>query len=106
MHPVKRIEIIASSMELKQITASLDRTGVTGYAVIRDVTGKSDRGMVSDDFDIAGTTLSNVYVLAFCPPEQVQAVVADIKPILDHYGGVCYVSDAMEFRSMNCMKSL
>lgn len=106
MHPVKRIEIIANSMELKRITTCLDEAKVPGYTVMRDVTGKSARGMVSDDFDFAGTTLSNVYILSFCPPDQVQAVVSAIKPILNHYGGVCYVSDAMEIRSMNCVASL
>lgn len=106
MHPVKRIEIIASSMEQRKIIDCLEKSHVHSYSLIRDVTGRTDRGVVSDDFDLAASTLSNVYIIAFCKVELVKDVVAMLRPVLNQYGGMCYVSDAMEIRSMNCVSSL
>ena len=106
MHLVKRIEIIVSSREMHKILDKLDGAGVPGYSVIRDVIGKSGWGEVSDDSDFAATTLSNVYILSFCTESQVRTVIEQIRPLLNKFGGVCYVSDAMEVRSMRCVAKL
>jgi nitrogen regulatory protein PII len=49
MESVKRVEIIAHSVELGKILDGLDKAGVPGYSVIRDVAGKSTRDHVSRD---------------------------------------------------------
>ncbi|WP_138497240.1 P-II family nitrogen regulator [Nostoc sp. PA-18-2419] len=103
MHLVKRIEIIANSFELGKILDSLDKSGVHGHAVIRNVAGKGLRG-TAEDLDM--TMLDNVYIIAFCMPEEIKRVVENIKPLLNKFGGTCYVSDAMEIRSMKCVASL
>jgi nitrogen regulatory protein PII len=104
MHLVKKIEIIANSFELGKILDSLERSGVTGHAVIRNVVGKGLRGAESEDLDM--TMLDNVYVIAFCAPENIKSVVENIRPILNKFGGTCYVSDAMEIRSVRCVASM
>ncbi len=96
MDLVKRIEIVVSSRELDRVLKQLDKVGVTGYSVIRDVVGKGDGGEVSDDFDFVSATLSNVYVLSFCAVDQMESVLAALRPLLNKYGGVCFVSDAMK----------
>jgi nitrogen regulatory protein PII len=97
MHLVKRLEIIASSKELQIILEQLDKVGVRGYSVIRDVIGKGRYGeRVSDDFDFASTALSNVYILSFCDEDKIQPILDHIQPVLKKFGGVCYVSDSME----------
>ncbi|WP_448564705.1 P-II family nitrogen regulator [Trichothermofontia sp.] len=103
MHAVKRVEIIANSSELTKILEGLDDIGAPGYTVIRNVTGKGIMGNVSDD-DV--TTLSNVYVLCYCSEETIKPIVETIRPILNKFGGVCYVSDAMEMRSVKCVSHL
>lgn len=103
MHLVKRLEIIVSSKETHKILEQLEAAGVSGYSVIRDVIGKSRWGEVSDDSDFAATTLSNVYILSFCSEEQVKPVVEHVKPLLNKFGGVFYVSDAMEVSSLRCV---
>ena len=102
MKLVKRIEIIANSIELSKILDGLDHAGVHGHAVIRNVAGKGLRGS-SEDLDM--TMLDNVYVLAFCAPEQVEQVVEAIRPLLNKFGGTCYLSDVMEIRSTKCVAS-
>lgn len=105
MHSVKRIEIIANSFELGKILDGLEKGGVLGHAVIRNVAGKGLRGGASPE-DLDMTMLDNVYVLAFCTPEKINPVVETIKPILNKFGGTCYVSDAMEIRSVRCVASM
>ncbi len=94
MQLVKRIEIIVASKETDRVLTLLDKLEVAGYSVIRDVVGKGDRGRVSDDFDFVSTTLSNVYILSFCAVDKLDGILAQLSPLFNKYGGVCYVSDA------------
>lgn len=103
MHLVKKIEIIANSFELGKLLDALEQAGITGHAVIRNVAGKGFRGG-SEDLDM--TMLDNVYVIAFCAPENIKPVVESIRPILNKFGGTCYVSDVMEIRSVRCIASM
>jgi nitrogen regulatory protein PII len=98
MHPVKRIEVLADSVELTKILAGLDKAGIIAHTVIRNVVGRSPGA--------DATQLDNVYIIAFCLPEQVKPVVENIRPILNKFGGTCYISDAMEIRSVRCIASL
>lgn len=103
MHAVKRIEIIANSVELAKILESLDKAGVHGHAVIHNVVGKALREG-NEDLDM--TMLDNVYIIAFCMPELIKPVIEHIRPLLNKFGGTCYISDVMEIRSVKCVASL
>ncbi len=104
MHTVKKIEIIANLVELPKLLENLEHSGITGHAVIRNVAGKGLRGGHSEDLDM--TMLDNVYIMAFCPPENIKTIVENIRPILNKFGGTCYISDVMEIRSLKCVASL
>lgn len=104
MHSVKRIEIISDSVELEKIVEALKKTGVTSYTVIRNVGGKGVKGTTSSDLDM--TMMENDYVLAICSPEGVKGVIEKVRPILNRFGGICLISDAMEIRSVRCVASL
>lgn len=106
MHPVSRLEMIIASQEVKKITDILDKVGVPGYTLIRNAIGKGDFGIVSDDVNLGSSKLSNVFLICYCPSEQVKPIVEQIKPIFNKYGGVCYLSEAMEIRSINCIAKL
>lgn len=99
MHSVKRLEIIATSLQLENLIKKLDAAEVPGYSVFRNVIGRGHGEAVSTDSDFASTTLSNVYILSFCSEAQVNKVLVDIQPIIKRYGGVCYVSDAVKMSS-------
>lgn len=92
MMPVKKIEIIVDALELPEVLKLLDRAGVSGYTIIKDATGKGERGTRGGG-ELSGTFI-NSYVMTACPPEQVERVVETVRPILKRYGGVCLVSDA------------
>jgi nitrogen regulatory protein PII len=103
MHLAKKIEIIANSFELSKILEGLDKSGVHGHAVIRNVAGK---GLRDGNEDLDMTMLDNVYIIAFCMPDQIKAVVENVRPVLNKFGGTCYISDVMEIRSVKCVASL
>lgn len=44
MRPVKRIEIVIDSLELRKLLKNLEQVGVSGYTVIQDAAGMGDRG--------------------------------------------------------------
>lgn len=105
MHAVKRIEIIANSFELGKILDALKQAEVPGHIVIRNVAGQGfGGGSRSEDLDM--TMLDNIYVIAFCAPERIKPVVEIIRPILNKFGGTCYISDSIEVRSVRCVASL
>jgi nitrogen regulatory protein PII len=101
MQQVKRIEIIANHVELPKILDSLEKAGVPGYTIIRDVAGKSSRG--DGTHDMAMTMLDNVYIIAFFTPDKTTVVGEAIRPILNKFGGSCFISDAMELRTTKCI---
>jgi nitrogen regulatory protein PII len=104
MHPVKRIEIISDSVELGKIVEALEKTGVTSYSIIHNVASKGIKGTAFDDSAV--TMLDNAYVLAFCPPDKAKPVVEMIRPILNKFGGSCWISEVMEIRSVKCIASM
>ena len=103
MNATKRIEIIANSFEISKILDSLKQAGVPGYMVIRNVAGQGLRGG-SEDLDM--TMLDNVYIVAFCKPELIETAIESIQPILNKFGGSCYISDAIEIPSVRCIASM
>ena len=101
MQAVKRLEIMANYVELEKILEGLEKAGVPGHTVIRDVAGKGTRGTITDD--LAMTMLDNVYVIAFFPPEKLTTVIEVMRQILNKFGGTCFISDAMELRTTKCV---
>jgi nitrogen regulatory protein PII len=93
MDVVKRIEIIAIEHEMPRILKALDQVGVPGYTVIRNVTGKTPGSTIDNDLTFVG--LGNVYVICFCQEDLLPKVATAITPLLNKFGGVCYVSEAI-----------
>jgi len=92
MRPIKRVEIITDTVEMNAVVRVLERHGVSGYTIVGDVIGKGERGMRLGD-ELSGV-FQNSYLLTACEPEQIDAVIEAIRPILQRRGGVCLVSDA------------
>jgi nitrogen regulatory protein PII len=93
MTPVKRIDIVADSLGVPPLLRELDRLGVSGYTVIRDAVGRGERGVRAGD-ELTGA-LKNSYVLIACKPEEVEGILAAVRPVLERAGGIALVSDAL-----------
>lgn len=92
MIPVKRIEIVVTSLAVPRITAALERAGATSWTVVRDVAGVGDRGVRAGD-EVTDVD-RNSMVLTACAPELLARVVDEVRPLLKRFGGMCLVSDA------------
>lgn len=91
MQPMKKVEIVVDSVELKLVCAALDRLDVTGYTIIRQVEGTGGRGVQGAD-DLSGV-FRNSYVMTICEADSVERIVDTIRPMLKRRGGVCVVTD-------------
>lgn len=92
MQAVKKVEIIISSLEVTEVLEILSVANVSGYTVMKNTSGKGDRGLANDDL---GTVLSNSYIMTVCTNDkQLNLVIDEVTPILKRVGGVCLVTDA------------
>ena len=90
---MKRLDLIFSERELEQIVKSLETAEVPGYTVMKHVTGRGPERIVSEDMEFTGFG-TNAHVLVFCTQETLERLRPLVKPILNYYGGVAYISDA------------
>lgn len=95
MNTIKRIEIIIPAIELKPVLKRLENKGVKKYSIIRHVVGRGEFGESTDDLD---DQLSGVYILMTCAIGEEESLYLDLKPILEKFGGMFLVSDAVGYR--------
>ena len=93
MTPMKKVEIVTDLLELPAIGRALEELGVSGYTIVRDVTGYGGRGRRTGD-EITGV-FQNCYLMAVCTPELAERIVETIRPILKRYGGIALLSDCL-----------
>jgi len=92
MVPIKRVEIVVDALEMESLRRALDRVGVSGHTVIRNVTGSGGRGARRAD-DVTDV-FANRLVIVACEEEKLQQLIDELRPILKRAGGMCLVSDA------------
>jgi nitrogen regulatory protein PII len=92
MIPVMRIEIVIGARHSRRVTDLLDELGLDGWTLLRDASGKGERGPRFSD-ELTSAT-SNHWVLTTCPRERLDDVVEPIREMLKRYGGLCLVSEA------------
>ncbi|GAA6620742.1 P-II family nitrogen regulator [Scytonema sp. NUACC26] len=91
MQLVSRVEIIISTLELREVIDILDSVRVTGYTLIENTSGKGKRGFCYNDL---GREFSNSYISTFCTTQkQLGYLLGDILPILKRISGVCLITE-------------
>jgi len=93
MTPVKKIEIVTASLEMDRLARLLDGLGVSGYTIVRDVEGSGERGRRHGG-ELTSAS-SNSYLMLACPSEDVSRIVDAVRPVLERFGGVALVTDAL-----------
>lgn len=87
---MRKAEIVIENLEIREVTKILETLKVSGYTIVNDVYGRSDRGNFYNDLD---RELSNSYVMTTCNSDrQVNEVVTKIIPILKKHGGIFLLS--------------
>lgn len=93
---MKRLDLICSERELEQVVQLIDAAGAPGYSVMRHVTGRGPHGSVSEGMEFSGLG-ANVHVIVFCEESVLEAMRLRLRPLLDYYGGVGFVSACEPF---------
>ncbi len=92
---MKRLDLIFSERELDAILKALEAADVPGYTVTKHATGRGPETVVSEDMEFSGLG-ANAHVIVFCEEDIISKLKDDVKSILSYYGGVAYVSEAIE----------
>ncbi|CAK6694140.1 transcriptional regulator [Synechococcus sp. BA-124 BA4] len=90
---MQRLDLICSERELERVVRLIDAAGAPGYSVDRHVTGRGPHGSVSESMEFSGLG-ANVHVIVFCESEALETLRQGLRPILEYYGGVGFVSRA------------
>lgn len=92
MQAVKKVEIIIGDLEVDSVLEILNQVNVSGYTVMKNTSGKGDRGISNDDL---GTLFSNSYIMTVCTNEkQLEQLVTTVTPLLRKIGGICLVTES------------
>ncbi len=92
---MKRLDLIFSERELDAIIKALESADVPGYTVTKHATGRGPETIVSEDMEFSGLG-ANAHVIVFCEEEIINRIRENVKSILNYYGGVAYLSEAIE----------
>ncbi|WP_419183589.1 P-II family nitrogen regulator [Scytonema hofmannii] len=91
MQEVKKVEIVIDSSYIEDTLTILESVSVSGYTIIKDTSGKDERGLSCPDIDCFSTS----YVMTICTNDkQLDNLVQKITPALKKLGGMCLVTDA------------
>lgn len=92
MQDVKKVEIILDNSYIQELINILNKIEVSGFTVIKNPSGKGDRGFSSFDFD---GLLQCSYILTVCTNEkQLNSLQQFLEPLLKKLGGLIVVTDA------------
>ncbi len=90
---MKRLDLIFGERELDAMLKALEAADVPGYTVMKHVTGRGPERVVSEDMEFTGLG-ANAHVIVFCEQNVLTRIQEKIKPFINYYGGVAYVSEA------------
>ena len=96
MIPVKRLEIVVDAPHSRHVTRLLESHGLTGWTLLRNVTGSGERGRQLAD-ELTGVS-SNHLILCACQPEVFETLMEELRALLVRTGGMCLISDAQWLR--------
>jgi nitrogen regulatory protein PII len=93
---MKRIDLFLSERELDRVCKALRKAGAPGYSVMRHVTGMGVGGEISEAMDFSSFG-ANAHLIVFCKPEQLTPIQEAVRPLLQRFGGVGFLSEAEPF---------
>lgn len=92
MKPVQRLEIIVERAQRDTVLDVLAHNGCQGWSILPVVSGHGHRG--SRGLEGLPGGLENELILAAIEEARLGAVVDQLRPVLERWGGVCLVSPA------------
>ena len=105
MNTMKRLEISITALGVPRLLEMLDNLNIKDYNVITGVTGKRNGREVAADLDFLRAFNSNNVIIAYCSSEMMEDVIEQLYPVVHKFDGLCYISDSVEMREMQTMRS-
>jgi nitrogen regulatory protein PII len=96
-HPLKKIEIIVRGERQGFVRELLERSGCTGYTLLRDVAGMGHHGFHEGRL-LYNDQASVVMFLAVGSEAVIRRVAAGLKPVFEKGSGVMFISDTQVVR--------
>jgi hypothetical protein len=93
---MKRVDFFVSEREIERLCKAIRQAGAPGYSVMRHVTGWGVAGEISEAMDFSGLG-ANAHVVVFCDAGAMEALQGAVRPLLERFGGVGFVSEAEMF---------
>lgn len=93
---MRRIDLFLNEREVNRVCKAMLRAGAPGYSVMRHVTGMGVGGEISEAMDFSGLG-ANAHVIVFCEAEQLEAIRSAVRPLMQRFGGVGFISAAEPF---------
>ncbi|MES3629620.1 MAG: hypothetical protein PPP56_05580 [Longimonas sp.] len=97
LHPLKKIEIVVKGKREEFVQDLLEQSGVSGYTVHRNVSGKGASGFHEGQLlfnDESGLVL----FFAVSGANRIQSIIDGMAPLLESSSGVMFVSDTQVVR--------
>ena len=91
---MKRVDLIFGERELDKMIECLENARVPGYTVMKHVTGRGPERVVSEFMEFTGLG-ANAHVIIFCNEEVLENIKKNVQPLLNYFGGVAFVSEAI-----------
>lgn len=90
--PLKKLEIILDGEHQAFITDLLDRAGVKGYTIIKNLSGKGRHGfheghLMFNEDDVL------IMIIAAVPENLVNPILEGLAPFYNKHSGVVFISD-------------
>lgn len=92
LHPMKKIEIVVAGEHEDLITSMMEKASVTGFTLIRNVSGKGHHGFHEGKMMFNDKT-SLVLLIAAAPEEVIATIAIGMKTLFQNESGVMFVSD-------------
>jgi len=97
---MKRLDLIFNEKELKSVIRILESEGITGYSVVKHVTGRGPNSTVYEDLEFTGVG-ANAHMIIFCEKNVLEKLrQGKLLAELKYYGGVAYISEAMPLENI------
>jgi nitrogen regulatory protein PII len=97
LHPLKKIEIIVKGGREAFVQDLLERSGVSGYTIHRDVAGKGEHGFHEGHL-LFNDKASLVMFFAVSDESKIQKIIDGLTPLFEKSSGVMFVSDTKVVR--------
>ena len=92
MIAMKRVELVVEAVQEERVEAILQRAGVDGFTLFRNVAGDGHRGR--RDADGLTDAFANICFLVAATEQVAQEIADAVQPLLREAGGMCLISDA------------